>query len=340
MSRTVTKDSGQFDLLAFAESLRRPGAATSAREHGISRLVAERCPIASTRAGVPLPTLPVLRDLQLVTPSGANVAGVQANPLTLLAGAARPQTLFERAGIARVTINDAQTASLPRWRGDGGGWIIEGQALSEADLSFSTVSAVARMCGAHVSFSRRLRLSTSGSLQDAVVAELGRQVRVALETGFITGSNSGGEPLGLLAQAEGAASFAGATPTWAEVLGMMDDLGDADGDLSDSVFFTHPKTAVAMLSVFQTANSDDGLAEFKDRQWTIAGLPAFTSTVVPEGTVVLMDRRAVNPVYFGPPMLIANPYSGSNSVTGRTTIVVMNYADLAVSEPALVIVGQ
>ena len=302
-------------------------------------MIREACPIAASRAGLPLPTLSLLRDLQLYSGTGSNLA-VQQSPMAQLAGAARPQTVFDRAGIAPIEINDAQIGSVPRWRGNGGGWIIEGEQLAEAPLEFSTVSVSARMAGCTVTFSRKLRLSTTGDLQAAVLAEMERQVRQVLEDGLLNGVNEGGEPLGLLAQAAGLVTFAGVAPTWSELLQMLEALADADGDLSNAVWLAHPSTAVQLLSTARTSGNDDTLAKLDRGSWTIADLPAVTSTLMPEGRLVLMDRRAVNHVYFGPPMMLADPYSGSNSITGKTTLIVSNYADLAVSEPALVILGQ
>jgi hypothetical protein len=35
-----------------------------------------------------------------------------------------------------------------------------------------------------------------------------------------------------------------------------------------------------------------------------------------------------------------DPFSGSNSINGMTTIIVSNYVDIGVSEPDLVVVGS
>jgi HK97 family phage major capsid protein len=328
-----------FDFLNFIDSTRE-GGPVCAREHGISRMIREACPISASRAGLPLPTRQLLRDLQLTNGSGVNLA-VQQSPLVQLAGAARPVLVFERAGILPVEVNDANHTSLPRWRGDAGGWVIEGQPLTAPDLTLSAVACSAHMCGAHVSYSRRLRLSTNGDLQGAVLVEMQRQVTQALEDGLINGDGENGKPLGLLVQAEGAVPFAGSAPTWAEILLMIETLADADGDLSNAVWMAHPSTAVAMLGTERVVGSGVSLVEAAPGpRWSMAGLSLVVSTAIPEGSVVLLDRRAVVPVFFGAPQLIVNPFSGSNSITGMTTVVVMNYADLGVVEPGLIVVGS
>jgi len=343
LARSTTKQGiKSFDLLGFIDSARGNAAPDCAYEHSISEAIKTACPVATDRAGMALPTSQLLRDLQLTTggSSGASLASVNHDPLQTLAGAARPVLVFDRAGIQSISVNDAQNAGLPRWRGSAGGWVLEGVPLAAPDLHMTTVNVSAKMCGAHISYSRRLRVSTAGDLQAAVLTEMQRQVRQALEDGFINGSGRDGEPLGLLGQATGAVSLAGGTPTWAELLQMIEALTAADGDLRNAVWLAHPTTAVAMLASVRVAGTAVSLVDVSDNgRWSIAGMPLITSTVIPEEKVILLDRRAVVPVYFGPPQLIVNPYSGSNSITGATTVVVSNYADIGITEPALVIVG-
>ena len=345
MARTANRlaapdgSSSGFDLLALIDSSRQ-GGPVAAREHGISEMMRQACPISASRAGLPLPTSKLLRDLQLTNGSGSNLA-VQQSPLEQLAGAARPVLVFERAGIAAVEINDANHGSLPRWRGTAGGWVREGEPLSPPDLTLSAVSVDAHLCGAAVTYSRRLRLSTSGDLQAAVLAEMARQVQQALEDGLINGDGLNGKPLGLLAQATGAVPFAAALPAWSELRLMLEALADGNGDPANAVWMAHPSTTVAMLGIERVVGSGVALVEATPGpQWRIAGLPLVASTVIPENKVILLDRRALVPVFFGPPQLIVNPFAGSNSIVGLTTVVVSNYADLGVTQPALVVVGS
>ena len=313
------------------------------QERGLTELIRERCPITGSRAGCPLPTPALLRDLQLTTGglSGSNLAGVSHNPLERLAGAARPALVLERAGIESVQIDDGQTALIPRWRGDGGGWITEGQNLAASPLTLSSVTAAAKHCGAHVSFSRRLNQSSNGDLQSAIVTEMRRNVTQQLEAGLLNGTGINGEPLGLIQQGTDTVTFVGATPTYVELTAMVEALADADGDLSSATWLMHPSTAVALTRTEKAANTAQYVVEALGlRQWACVGLPVLTTTAVAETHVVLIDPRAAQTIYFGPPQLLTDPFSGSNSVTGDTTVIVSNYVDLAVSEPALVVVGS
>ena len=136
-------------------------------------------------------------------------------------------------------------------------------------------------------------------------------------------------------------SFAAALPTFSEVLQVVEALGDANGDLGAASWILHPSDAAALAEQQVVANTGQMIIQpIGIRQWAMAGLPMFLSTNVPEGKLILLDPIAAKIVNFGPPQLIADPFSGSNSVTGATSIVVSNYTDLAVAEPELVVVGS
>ena len=343
LGRMTTLKRNDFSILKLIESqMRGSNPADAKQERGLIEMLRTRYPSTRDRAGVPLPDAAALRDLQLTTGdiSGANLAGAISNPLDQLAGAARPALVLEQAGIATVRIDDGQEGSLPRWRGTGGGWITEGQNLAAAPLTLSSVSVAARHCGAHVNYSRRLRVGTDGDLQAAIITEMQRVVSQQLEDGLINGTGNSGQPLGLLNQATGSVTFAAATPTFSELLSMTEAIGDADGDISRAVFLMHPSKLMALAAAERTAGTGLMAVEPLGRhQWHVAGIPVLASTLIPEAKVICLDPAAASIVYFGPPQLLVDPFSGSNSTNGNTTVIVSNYVDLGVAEPALVVVG-
>ena len=333
-----------FNILRLIDSQTRDADLREGKqERGLAEMIRQRCPISASRAGVPLPTTELLRDLQLTTGSlsGQNAAGVVLNPLDRLAGAARPALVLEQAGVEQLNINDGQEGNIPRWRGNGGGWIQEGQTLAESNLTLSNVNVRARHCGAQVNFSRRLRLGTEGDIQELIITEMRRVVQQALEDGLIAGDGEEGKPLGLIQQGTNTVTFAGAVPTYVELTAMLEDLTDADGDPGTAAWMMHPSTAAALFRTEKASSTGLFALEASGlRQWSCLGLPVLVSTFVPETKVVLMDPRAAKVCYFGPPQLIVDPFTGSNSIHGASTVIVSNYVDIAVPEPALVVVGS
>ena len=341
MSSTIHKG---FNILKLIDSQTRDADLREGKqERGLTEMIRQACPISASRAGVPLPTTELLRDLQLTTGSlsGQNAAGVVLNPLERLAGAARPALVLEQAGVEVLNINDGQEGNIPRWRGNGGGWIQEGQTLAESNLTLSNVNVRARHCGAQVTFSRRLRLGTEGDIQEMIITEMRRVVQQALEDGLIDGDGEQGKPLGLIQQGTNTVTFAGSSPTYPELTAMLEDLTDADGDPGSASWLMHPSTAAALFRTEKASNTGLFVLEASGlRQWSCLGLPVLVSTFVPETKVVLMDPRAAKVCYFGPPQLIVDPFSGGKSINGSSNVIVSNYVDIAVPEPALVVVGS
>ena len=334
----------EFNILKLIDSQKRVADPHEAKqERGLTELIRQRCPVAAERAGCPLPTGQLLRDLQLTTgnTSGQNLAGAVHNPLDRLAGAARPSLVLEQAGVETLTINDGQEGLIPRWRGNGGGWVVEGATLQDANLTLSSVAIAARHCGAQINFSRRLRLGTDGDVQSLITAEMRRVVAQTLEDGLMNGDGTGGQPLGLLQQGTETVSLVGSTPNYPEMTVLVEALGDADGDLGAAVWLMHPSTATALFRTEKGTSTGQFVLEAPAlRRWSCLGLPVITSTVIPESKVILLDPRAAQICYFGPPQLLVDPFSGSNSINGATSVIVSNYVDIAVPEPALVVIGS
>ena len=334
--------SNDFNIFKLINSA-RPGAdpREAKREKGTVELIRRECPVAADRAGLPLPTTELLRDLQLtVGLDGQNLAGAVSNPMAQLAGAVRPALVLEQAGFDVITINDGQEVNLPRWRGTGGGWIEEGQTLSAAPLTLSSVEATAKHCGAQIKYSRRLRLGTDGDVQARIVTEMQRLVREQLEDGLLNGDGLNGKPSGLINQATSSVTFAGASPTYVELLSMVETLTDANGSLSRASWLMHPSRMTALARTERAAGSGFCVEALGERRFQCAGLPVFASTHVPESKVIIADSRAASIIYFGPPQLMPDPFSGANSTSGTTTIIVSNYVDIGVSEPDLVVIGS
>jgi hypothetical protein len=63
------------------------------------------------------------------------------------------------------------------------------------------------------------------------------------------------------------------------------------------------------------------------------------STNVPEAKVILADFTTVQQVFFGVPQIIDDRFSNGKAISGQSEIVVMNFCDVVVREPALIVVG-
>ena len=317
---------GRFSLLGLL--------AGSAYENGLSQIAADKYGQHQAR-GLAVPHKRMARDLGVGTATGGgNIASGQQ--LQAVAQAVRPTLVLEAMGAERIEINAVGELLFPRWSGGAGGWLAEGEASVSDAATIASVSATPHCAAARLALSRRLRNQAREDLEAAVLRELGQCVAATLESGFLAGSGSNEEPLGLISTPGiGSQSFAGAVPTLAELAGMVERYADAAGDLGAARWLLHPSD----LSDLLLPNGGEMIVQYIDGAHRLFGLPIFTTSHLTEGKHLLLDPSAVATVFFGPAQVVMDEYSNGKSLSGAAEICVFNFADLAVLRPAHVVVG-
>ena len=79
---------------------------------------------------------------------------------------------------------------------------------------------------------------------------------------------------------------------------------------------------------------------FVGNGYKIAGIPVYATTAATEGKVLLADMSAITLLFYGPPQLIVDAFSGGKSTTGQTELIVQNYTDSLIRDRSLVVVGS
>jgi HK97 family phage major capsid protein len=276
------------------------------------------------------------RDLGVGTATdGGNIASGQQ--IQAVAAAVRPALVLEQMGAERVEVNAVGELLFPRWSGGTGGWLAEGEASVSDAATIASVSAIPHCAAARLAMSRRVRNQAREDVEAAVLRELGQCVAATLESGFLTGTGTNEQPLGLInTPGTGTATFAGAVPTLAELAGMVEDYADANGDLGAARWLMHPSDLADLL----LPNGGETIVQYvPDGAHRIYGLPIFTTSHLTEGKHLLLDPSAVANVYFGPAQVVLDEYSNGKSLSGAAEICVFNFADIAVLRPAHVVVG-
>ena len=321
---------GRFSLLALL--------AGSAYEAGLAQIAADKYGQPQAR-GAAVPHLRMVRDLGVGTAAGGgNLASKQQ--IQAVAAAVRPTLVLEQMGAERVEVNAVGELLFPRWTGGSGGWLAEGEASVSDAATIASVSATPHCAAARLGMSRRLRNQAREDVEAAVLRELGQCVAATLEGGLLAGTGSNEEPLGLInTPGIGSQSFAGAVPTLAELVSMVELFGDADGDLGAAKWLLHPSDLADLLKAQIDADGGELIVQYIDGAHRIAGLPVFSSRHLTEGKTVLLDPSAVATVYFGPAQVVLDEYSNGKSLSGAAEICTFNFADLAVLRPAHVVVG-
>jgi HK97 family phage major capsid protein len=330
VARSTPQPPGRYSLLGLL--------AGDSYESGLSQLSAQRYGSPQLR-GQALPHAGLVRDLGVgAATSGGNLAGSE---LAAVAAAVRPLLVLDALGAQRLEVSGAAELALPRFDGGVGSWISEGEQAGSMSATVQSATATARCAAARLGLSRRVRNANRSDVEGAVLAEIERAVRNTIEQGFIQGSGSDSEPLGLVnVPGVGSKTFAAATPSWAELIDMIELLGDADGDLPRAHWLMNPSMLASLMGVLIDPNGGELAVVWSSGAHRIAGIPIAISSNVPEAKVLLGDFTTVQTVYFGSPAVIDDQFSGGRSINGSSELVVMNHCDVVLREPALIVLGS
>jgi HK97 family phage major capsid protein len=309
----------------------------SSYELGISEIAGDKYTAPQLR-GHSLPTAAMSRDLGVgIASAGGNLAGTE---LAAVSAAVRPQLVLDQLGAERLEVSGAAQLDLPRFSGGAGSWIAEGEAASSMATTVASATAMARCAAARIGLSRRVMNGNPRDVEGAVLAEVRRAVADVIQSGFINGSGSNAEPLGIVrVPGIGSKSYAGSTPTMAEISDQIEIFADADGDLRRASWLLHPSDAAALMAATISANGGETIMQWQDGAHRICGLPVAISSNVPEGTHIVGDFSTVQMVFFGSPQLIADRFSGGKVATGALELVLLNYCDCVLRSPQHVVVG-
>jgi HK97 family phage major capsid protein len=321
---------GRFSLLGLL--------AGEKYELGMSKLAADKYGAPELR-GEALPHSRLVRDLGLATATGGG--NLAATELAAVAAAVRPQLVFDLLGAERLEVSGASDISLPRFDGGVGGWISEGDPASSMSTTVQTATATAHCAAARLGLSRKVRNGSGPDTEAAILAEISAAVQNTIEQGFIQGSGSNSQPLGLVSiPGIGRKTFISSTPTWSELVDMGELLCNADGDVTRASWLLSPSMAAALLLRLIDGNGGELVVTYSDGRHRIAGIPLAISSNVPATTIILAQFDTVQQVFFGAPQIIDDRFSAGKSISGASEIVVMNFCDVVARNPGLIVVGS
>jgi HK97 family phage major capsid protein len=244
-------------------------------------------------------------------------------------------------GAERVEVNATGEVLFPRWSGGNGGWLAESESSISDSATVPAVTATPRCAAARMAMSRRVRNQAREDVEAAVLRELADCVRATLESGFLVGTGTNDEPLGLInTPGIGSQSFAAAVPTLSELASMIETYGDADGDLAAARWLLHPSDMADLLKAQVDADGGETIVHYIDGAHRICGLPVFTSRHLTEGKHLLLNPSAMATVYFGATQVVLDEYSNNKSLSGAAEIVAFTFADLVVLRPGHVVLGS
>ena len=257
-----------------------------------------------------------------------------------VAAAARPQLALDLAGVPRLDLRGSGPVTLPSWVPEvtPGGWLAHGANGVENQLTVQTANASPKSCYAYLDLSREIQQLVP-MIEADVLVELGRATRNVLETGFINGSGSESQPLGLL-NIPGATrnNWAASTPTRAELITQLQNFSEAHGSLNTARWMLNSDLIARMLASEAAAQTGVFNLSIENSRPTILGVPAIISEAMPDDRLMLIEPQSIRQVFWGSPAALSDPYT--HDVSGTLRLLVFNDADIVSLQPAMVCIGQ
>ncbi len=165
--------------------------------------------------------------------------------------------------------------AIPRQTGGATAyWVTEGNAPTESLQAVDQVTLTPHTVGAFTQFSRRLLLQSSLDIEMFVRMDLARTLALAVDLAAIAGTNSGGQPKGILSTSGiGSKEYANAgNPTWANIVQMETEVA-TDNALMGSLAYL---TTAAMRGTLKTVEKANTTGQFI---WTDAGVNGYRAEV-------------------------------------------------------------
>jgi len=245
----------------------------------------------------------------------------------LYIGPLREALLARSLGI-RVLTGLRGNVTVPKY-GSGleTGWVTEGQAVPEGQMSFDGVTLTPKHVGGKTEMSRQLIQQSSPAIEQLVREDLSFLIARQIDRAIINGSGAAGEPLGIL-QTPGIQTIADLPDTWAEVLAMLEMLDDVE--IANGRWLTSAAVRTALASTEKVPGSGSG---FLYDGGSLAGLPLSASKSVPAGTLILGDFSQVMLGVWSEVDILVNPYAEPAYSRGGVQVRAMATVDTAVRHP-------
>jgi HK97 family phage major capsid protein len=207
------------------------------------------------------------------------------------------------------------------------GWIsTEGGAASESEFTLGSISLQPRNVGAFSDMTRQLILQSTPSVEALVRDDLTQALALAIDAGALKGTGSSGQPTGLYATSGiNTDSFAGATPTWAEIVG-LETLVAEDNALLGNLAYIAPASLYGTLKT--TAKATNQAIFAVDPDGTMNGYRTIVSNQATAGYLLFGNFSDCLIGMWGGLDLTVDPYSDSSS--GTVKIVALQSVDVAV----------
>lgn len=207
------------------------------------------------------------------------------------------------------------------------GWVTEGGAVPDAEMTFDQVTLTPKHVGGKTEMSRQLIQQSAPGIEQLVREDLSFLIAKQIDAAIINGSGLAGQPLGIL-NTVGIQTVADVPATWAEVLAMLEMLDDVE--ISNGRWLTTAAIRTALAAAEKVAGSGSG---FLYDNGAMAGLSMAASKSVPAGKLILGDFSQVMLGVWSEVDILVNPFAEPAYSRGGIQVRAMATVDTAVRHP-------
>ncbi|AER56929.1 putative phage-related protein [Pseudoxanthomonas spadix BD-a59] len=213
------------------------------------------------------------------------------------------------------------------------GWVAEGAALPESDMTFDAITLSPKTVGGITEMSRQLILQSAPDIEALVRDDLSFAIAAAVDTAIISGTGLAGQPQGIIGRA--GVQTAAMPADWDDILAIEQQL--AGVNVVPSGWFTSPAALSALRGTLKAATSG---SDYLATSSAIGELPVASSNAAPAGVAILGDWSQVLLGQWGAVELLVNPFAETPYRRGGVLVRAMASVDVGVRhEQAFVVAG-
>ena len=215
-------------------------------------------------------------------------------------------------------------------------WIGEDDSAPSTDVNFGLVSLRPHTLAARSAITRRLLNQSSLGIEALVRENLARDLALALDYAGFYGDGSANAPTGIKSTSGiGSATFAGANPTFAELVAMETAVSLQNADVDSMAYIANAAFRGYAKSTKKFA--DASMNTIWEQGNTVNGYNALTTNQVATGDVFFGNFSDLIVGMWGGLEVMVDPYTGSDK--GQLKIVVMQDVDFAIRRAQSFVVG-
>jgi HK97 family phage major capsid protein len=343
-TRPTQTTPAEFSLVAFVRSLLKDA---ELRPNEGNRELAAVAAAGKQFAGVSgteirghvLPVTPSTRaEAGGINTGSLATGGALISGSITLAEALQPVLQIERIGARRIEGGASDSLVSPP-AAVSGWWLGEDQDAPVSEMLLGAAMLLPKEAAVRLRMSRRLFKQAGAIAEQEFRNLMRRSIAETVESGILAGSGSLNEPMGIINDPQlRRTPYNGSfnLPPSDEAAAMAGVLAEKGADI-DSLHFLLPAVDYADSQNLVTSAGQGKLIEITDNRRRMAGIPCSFSPYIPSGTLILADWSRVVVSYVGPPQLIVDPYSQSES--GTLLMTLFQQVSYAIERRDLVTVG-